>query len=365
MKAIVLIVEDDDKMVASLKAALADNNELEVRNCSFGDAPEWVRHALPDMVILDLFLDSVGNGDPAAKPTWDLVLKDHFCPVVIHTAHDEEEYRDFRHPYVRFERKNAASIAKVAGHVAGFRPQMLAFRSLRLDLTRRAGEALRETSMLLSESGSLTPDQEKVVLRAARRRVAASIDDAETHEFGWERYVLPPVSKTLMMGDVLLERGKPDNDPGSFAFVLTPSCDLVPGQKGADVHALIASCVSFDEFKTAAGLDKATPATIRKSLPKFLSRDQVGGLVPVPGLPTVFPTMAVDLRKLRIVRVADISLTDTDLPFRRRASLDSPFREKLMWGYVQIAGRPATPDLNPAKLLDEVAPLPAVPAPAK
>lgn len=360
MNAIVLIVEDDMKMFAALKAALDGVPELEVRHSSFGEAPAVVAHSQPDVIILDLFMDHVGDEEAAAKPTWDLVLKDHFCPVVIHSSYEEAEYIDFKHPYVRYERKNASSIAKVVSHVGRFKPQMAEFRGLRLDLTRRAGEALRETSKLLAESDFLTAEQEKVVLRSARRRVAASFDENGEQEFGWERYVVPPLSETLMMGDVLFERGKPTRQPGSFRLVMTPSCDLVPGRPGTATNALVASCSPFEDFQVAAGLAKGTNVgKLREKLPAAFNRDQVGGLALVPGLPGLFPSMCVDFRSLSLVSVADIAVDESDKPFRRVASMDSPFREKLMWGYVQVAGRPATPDLNPAKLLDEVAPQPA------
>ncbi|SUS03573.1 conserved hypothetical protein [uncultured Defluviicoccus sp.] len=356
MKPVVLIVEDDQTMFELLKASLAAADAtLDVRHTSFGDAPASVRQALPDVIILDLFLDNVGEGEAAAKPTWDLVLREHFCPVVIHSAHEEEAYSGYQHPYVRYERKNAASVAKVIAHIAGFRPQMTEFRSLRLDLTKRAGEALKETSKLLAKNGNLTADQEKVVLRSARRRVAASFDETDDHEYGWERYIVPPVSKTLMMGDILFERGKLDMAPESFRLVLTPSCDLVPGRPRTVSHALVATCAPFGKFQTAAKINPGTPeAKLREKLPVELTRDQVAGFAPLPGLPGIFPTMCVDVRGLALIPTSDISLDGTDKPFLRRASMDSPFREQLMWAYLQIAGRPATPALNPAKLLDEI-----------
>jgi hypothetical protein len=355
MCAVVLIVEDDIKMVELLQAALAADNTLEVRHSSFGDAPATVRHALPDIIILDLFLDNVGNDEAAAKPTWDLVLTDHFCPVVIHSAHEIETYSDYQHPYIRYEGKGPGSVAKVIAHIAQFKTQMAEFRSLRLDLTKRAGEALKITSKLLAGSGNLTADQEKVVLRSARRRVAASFDETAAHEYGWERYVVPPVSKTLMMGDVLFERGKAAMAPESFRLVLTPSCDLVPGRKGTVSHALVAACRPFAEFQSKVGLDPTTSeANRRKKLSVELNKDHVGGLAPVPGLPGIFPTMCVDVRSLALIQTSDISLDGTDKPFLRQASMDSPFREQLMWAYLQIAGRPATPALDPTKLLDEI-----------
>jgi CTP synthase len=356
MKPVVLIVEDNKTMVETLKAALAGADaNLDVRDTSFGDAPAVVRQTLPDVIILDLFLDNVGDYEAAAKPTWDLVLSDHFCPVVIHSAHEEETYKGYQHPYVRYERKNAASIAKVIAHIANFKPQMTEFRALRLDLTKRAGEALKVTSKLLAKDGNLTSEQEKVVLRSARRRVAASYDETEDHEFGWERYIVPSVSKTLMMGDVLFERGKPDMGPESFRLVLTPSCDLVPGRAGTVSHALVAGCLPFAKFRSAVGLNPGTAESkVRENLSKNLNREQVAGFAPMPGLPGVFPTMCVDVRRLALIPVADISLDSTDKPFTRRASMDSPFREQLMWAFLQIAGRPATPALNPAKLLDEI-----------
>lgn len=358
MNGLILIVEDDKKMIESLELALRKQYK-DVRICAmaFAGAAEFVKRELPDLIILDLFLDGVTDKGPAAtptaQPTWEVVWSDHFCPVIIHSGKDVAEYKNCEHPYVRYEAKGVASIGRVIGHVTQFAPQTDRFRALRLDFSKRAGEALKATSRLLAEKENLTEEQQEVVLRSAKRRVAASFDDVDKQEYGWERYVFPPLSKDFLMGDILLEKDKPKDKADSYRIILTPSCDLVPGRTGSVSEVLLASCCAFEKFSTAAQMPEAADK-IRKRLPKELSRDQVGGYVPLPGIPGLFPTMCVDLRALSLVSLETLSVKQGEGEFSRVAGMDSPFREKLMWAFVQIAGRPATPELDTTKLVEEV-----------
>ena len=65
--------------------------------------------------------------------------------------------------------------------------------------------------------------------------------------------------------------------------------------------------------------------------------------------------MAANLRDLELIPIGDIATTETvgrnDI---RIAAIDSPFRERIGWAYVQIGGRPGVPDCDPAPLIDAI-----------
>ena len=61
--------------------------------------------------------------------------------------------------------------------------------------------------------------------------------------------------------------------------------------------------------------------------------------------------MVADLRDLELISTQDIG---SHKPFRRVASLDSPFRELIAWAYLQTACRPGLPDRDFDSWRDEI-----------
>ena len=80
--------------------------------------------------------------------------------------------------------------------------------------------------------------------------------------------------------------------------------------------------------------------------------------------PEVLPLMAANLKKLSLIRYADIATKKGEVkPFSRVASVDSPFRERLAWAYLQVAGRPGVPDVDREALADSISQ--TIPPPTK
>lgn len=57
--------------------------------------------------------------------------------------------------------------------------------------------------------------------------------------------------------------------------------------------------------------------------------------------------MTVDLKKVELVAISDIALslsTCGNHPYVRIISIDSPFREQIVWAHMQNSCRPGVPD---------------------
>ena len=359
----ILIVEDDAKMIESLHGAFGRLlGNVEVFSSGFADAAEKIAETLPDIVVLDVYEDQVeGHSVEAIEPTRRYIWDEHFCPVVYHSAHDFPEHLRQNHPFIRYESKMAGSQDRVAGHVKSFAQEIAGLRTVRRELTRRAGEALRHVSPLIWQTGRPANEQTDLFLRVVRRRMAAALDYTTEHQKqtqAWEQYIYPPISNDLLTGDLIRASGANANDLTAYRLILSPSCDLVRGRGKTLEQILVADCVSVNDFLAKAGINaqKLDDRDHRKKLLSELSKDQVAGLTVLPKFPDVLPLMAANLKKLSLVSYSDIATKSGEAkPFLRIASVDSPFRERLAWAYLQVAGRPGVPDVDREALADSIA----------
>ena len=358
----ILIVEDDAITIASLKGAFNRLlGEVEVFSSGFATAIDTIAETQPDAVVLDIYEDQVeGHSVEAIEPTRRHIWEEHFCPMVYHSAHDMPAHLREDHPFVRYEPKLPGSQERVVGHIKSFAQEISGLRAIRHELARRAGEALRHVSRLIWKPGKPAAEQTDQFLRVARRRMAAALDYALDHEKliqPWEQYIFPPIGLDLLTGDLIHASSANASDFASYRLVLSPSCDLVRGRAKTLVNVLVAECVSVNEFLAKAGInpEKFKKPDHRAKLLLELSKDQVAGLVVMPKFPDVLPLMAVNLKNLSLVPYTEIA-TARDQPkaFFRIASVDSPFRERLAWAYLQVAGRPGVPEVDREALADSI-----------
>jgi hypothetical protein len=93
---------------------------------------------------------------------------------------------------------------------------------------------------------------------------------------------------------------------------------------------------------------------LEEKLPRYLSEAQRSGYIPVPKYADLVPSMAVSLRDLELIPMSEIATKEEEKRFRRILSIDSPFREQVSWGYMQIACRPGLPERELAAWAREI-----------
>ena len=84
-----------------------------------------------------------------------------------------------------------------------------------------------------------------------------------------------------------------------------------------------------------------------KNIASGLREAQTSGLKPLPAFSDLIPHMAISLRDLELLNLAANRVSATSPGgnvFERVASIDSPYREQIMWAYLQVAGRPGLPE---------------------
>ena len=346
----VLLIDDEGQALEPLRAEIEQGDaEVKWEQVPFEDAEATIDIFMPDLIVLDIFSGSPlaenATGHDRLHKIWDRC----FRPVIVYSANPDivAEGRYRQHPFVKLVKKGSDSEVEVADAIREFAPLIELLRDARGRIEAEFSKALRDVAPLAASSGG---DLAHVVERAARRRVAALVD--ETGPAGeiieaWEQYVFPPVSNGIRQGDVLREiRGadsecgsEGNQDPDQYRVVLTPSCDLVDyGGRSPKVESvLLARCV---DMNSALDSIKMRDRSSRKGgLRRVLNAGFERHVVPLPLLPDCIPMMAADMQRLDLARFEDVRRD-----FNVVASIDSPFREVIAWAYMRTIARPGLPE---------------------
>lgn len=352
----ILIIDDQNVPAESLRLAIEQGipGSAVLVHEMFDTAFARVEQETPDAIVLDIYLNQALDQTPGNE-IQDRLWKEHFCPLVIYTAKLQDRHRTLAatHPFIQCEEKkgSADNDKNVIEHLKGFSSHVATLRAIRLQAVKAIGNSLRAICPEIWTAAVPDADRAELIGRIARRHVAASMDASATSEnplHPWEQFVYPPICPDLLTGDILLDTTSGSRDAKDFRVVISPSCDLVRNRKGCADRVLVAICESVDTFLKALGYTRDTnKKTLAKQLPFRLHDDQVAGVFCLPEFPGILPIMAVNLKKIALIDIRTIEMSETGtLQFRRVASLDSPFRERVAWAYTEIASRPGIPDIN-------------------
>lgn len=354
----VVFVEDEEVSIGPiLRAIRREEPDIDVHTFGFDKAEDGIRSLRPDIVVLDLWEGEVSENRNKGSEHLDFIWKQQFCPVIVHSASPDippEQTNSF----VRVVKKGQHSPQEVLDAIRELRPHVQALKEAEEDIRDSFSIAMRDVAPSAFDIFANGGQRNDAIRRAGRRRLAALMDEisAEGQELAsWEQYICPPVSKDILLGDILREAGGDWTDPASFRVVLTPSCDLASsGARDAQVeNMLVAKCCSTRDGLDLTSLKEMNAKKLKNRLVStVLSRGYFEAIMPLPALPERIPTMMVNLRELELVPRGEVGIGDR--PFLRIASLDSPYRELVSWAYVQVSGRPGLPDRDFVSWRDEI-----------
>jgi len=367
MKLKVLIVEDEDAVGNLLEEAIdkrlreLTHNPVIQRCKSIPKSENALEEFRPHVVTLDL-KDESTQDMAAGKPAWDFIRDRHFCPVVFFSANAlPDGFPDGTDPFAQYLNKNEKDAAAVAATIESFIPHVIGMETIRADVEARYAKSLQKVSKLIWKAETEPAARTQALVRVTRRRLAATLEQPlaeETNIKAWEQFIYPPTDENhLCTGDVVFQRGTDCTKANSFRVILTPPCDLVPGQNPI-AEVLLGKCipvVDAEVFRRAGISANPTPTA---KLAEKLAKDEVAGLKLIPKLSDLWPTMVLDFKALELVPRSAIALSpeaaNATFSFERIASMDSPFREALSWRFMQTAGRPGTPDADRDALEAEI-----------
>lgn len=353
-----LIIDDEQSVRESLCSDIEKSGEIQCRGCDFSDAEAEIRRDPPDIVVLDLLLQSgpPRHIEPAMKID-DFIWSRHFCPIIVHSAEpDLYQGKHETHPFVKVIRKGRNSLDLVLEALQGFSPHIQALRSAKSNIENSfrtsLSSALRDVASQVFNDTDDPQVQADTITRAGKRRLVSLLDGEPSASplAPWEIYLCPPMSGSTQLGDILMktDAGLQETDgntgkPADFYVVLTPSCDLVVSEadnREPKVENVLAAKCDSMVHRLPNDL-KQGGKTKDKIRSQMLTPGHLNGVIPFPKYGKSIPTMAVDVRKLKLIPIEDIG---EGRAFRRIASIDSPFRELISWAYLQTACRPGMPD---------------------
>ncbi len=365
----ILMIDDDAGLVETARSQLAGPTIRFESETDFKKAAQRIREVRPDIVILDWFQGSPTTGEAAGKDVWAEIWKAWFCPVVLYSAGDvdieAEVPQDQQHPFVKTVAKGAKSLDTVSGHLEGFRAHAGALKEVAEDIDRVKHDIMRDLSAAVFTSVTTTDtDRAAVLKRAARRRLAAVMDDhhhiSAENAYPWEQYVFPVLTGHPVTGDIIRLTDQPWTNTSAYRVILSPTCDMVThGGRPCKVNQyLTAKCGDPQRFlKDGLNLaGKQKKENIEKLVRSALNEAQKSGFFVLPECTGLIPLMAVDLRDLELIPTTDVAGgSEKTKKYCRVASIDSPFREYVGWGYMQVGCRPGVPPRDSEQLVSAIA----------
>ena len=353
----VLFVEDDEDAIKPILNQIQQVPGLESCVIGFDEAGDRIRSLRPDIVVLDLFEGDLFEKNNRGSERMDLIWKQQFCPVVVHSALPEV-LPDYNNSFVRKVKKGQNSSEQVFDAIRDFLPHVQVLRGAEEHIRDSFSLAMRDFAPPTFELYEVDEELDEIFLRAGRRRLAAWMDK-ESAEYpklaSWEQYICPPIHDDVSLGDVLWKADGECSDPASYRVVLTPSCDLVSShdRKPKVRNVLVANCCSTKKGFEQIGWKNIRDSKLKERLnDSVLSRGFFEFIMPIPKLKGRIPTMLANFRELELIPLSDIGCQEK--PFLRIASLDSPFRELVSWAYLQVSGRPGVPDRDKESWCEEI-----------
>lgn len=356
----VLIIDNEEESIRAVRQRLDERDEFESEWCDGFDearAREKINRFLPNAVVLDLLEEST-DGTPSAEQSLkidEFIWNVRFCPVIVYSAQPElypEEHTE--HPFVRTVLKGMDSDLEVVTYLDELKPYIEALADAENHIRDSLALAMRDVAPYAFEAHSCTTTAKETTLRMGRRRLAALMDEMligdQSELRSWEMYLCPPVSTNIQLGDIIQDSHGENDEPDSFRLVLSPSCDMVSNKdRAAKIsHVLVARCCSIDQALSCLNWGKISNSKLDDPSRLGLSRGYIEEIVFLPSLSKRIPTMAANLKQIDLIPIDQIAsgqnVDDGSQHFVRVALIDSPFREAVMWAYLQTAGRPGLPD---------------------
>lgn len=338
----VLIIDDQVDIRENIKVELGEEN-YRMQTMDFPDYTE-IAEIDPDIVILDLMKGLQSDNDFPGNDLHNAIWEKQFFPIVVYSAFDVSELKE--HPFIKYIHKGKNSLAELVRCVKEYEGHIKSIKHVKKYINEECSNILKHIAPRVVDEVKDAEGKNETLIRMTRRRLAVSMDcpmETEKNILPWEQYVYPPVNKDIKMGDVL--KTEVDGDT-QYCLVLTPSCDLDTSnnRKIKVVDILVAECKKTDEEflqKINVGKNKTK---IDENLPRLLKDGYGYNHVLLPALKWFgIPSMAADLKQLKLIPVADII---GGTKYTRIVSVDSPFRELIAWAYMQTSCRPGLPDRN-------------------
>ena len=322
-----------------------NDKEYEVRHVGFEDGLAQIESFDPDIVIADL---QDPHGEYGGCKIIDNIWNKRFRPICIFSGMLEEsaiETEKYKSPLIRFIKKGKEApvkkyIEEVAKHAGLIR-----------SIQDRTHEAMRKAFDVIefTDEDNITDEAIITYLCHSRIREYFSKETEEKSYPVWSQYVYPVLSELFSTGDIVCSNEYQDAvaKGNKHYIILSQSCDLAQNKIS---NVLVAKCHGIDRY-VVKSFKKPKELKEKSVLKSELNMGYSFNLFPLPELKGVIPDMVVDLRDLEIIKYEDLKTK-----YIKKVSLSSPYKERLVWAYMQSACRPGVPNLLVDQWIDRIYP---------
>lgn len=344
-----LLIEDDLNSVKEIQNNYTDKGWI-VLTSDFDDALNVIKENNPDIIVMDWMNDFDNNKD-RGRPIFDIA---HDKPIIVYSGAaaalslDEVPNNPFIDKILKGD-ENVA-IEKI--------DEWEKYLNLVEDVKCQINEA---TSVMMASlrpavklsSGYPGDAVVKFMLNKQASEFFNSKLNDDDNNPTWTQYLYPPLSDKLLVADILKSLTEE-----KFFVLLTPSCDMARVKEGKDMDILVAECERAESFHNfVKPQEGASPQKIKEhkehieKVSTMLSYGYNGGKVSLPELPNIFPYLTVNLKKLSFIKLSEVSLAPVQgdiliYKYCRVASINSPYREQIVWAHMVNSCRPGVPDRN-------------------
>jgi CTP synthase len=355
----VLIIDDRLETVKDIITHCKDK-EWEYSAISFDEFDESLISFDPDAIVLDWKDDTSSEhiGESIIRKIWE----NGFKPIIIFsgvadTFTLDEKY--LKSNLVRIQRKGDET--PVIEYLDMIQPFVPTIKTIKEDFNN----ALIEASNALFMINQSQQGNTNVTRYILSKRVSSFFDSecAEEHPPPWVQYTYPPIAQSLRVCDII--RKIPSNrlvneaniigQPNEYKIILTPSCDIA--QSKID-NILCAKCYPKETFHTFNLSSKPSQKQLNRIKSDLNRGYNSAHCVPIPGIPEVLPYLTIDLRDVEQIPLEEITLRKDDIDdnhvYYRVTSMDSPFREQIVWAYMISSCRPGMPNRNVSVWAEEL-----------
>lgn len=348
----VLIVDDIEDSVKGIYD-YCEEKDWDPEICGFDDVYTSIAKFNPDVIVLD-WRDDDANSD-VGEEILNNIWSNSFRPLVVFSANEA---------IINIQSKlSQSSMLKLISKgdetpVIEFLQKIEAFTTAlakyRADLSNALIAALNSIEHIKSQPNF----ENDAVSYILSKRTSTFFDDAYIGELSpsWVQYLCPPINNTLCVCDIIRKTSQGANyqtagSPEEYAIILTPSCDMYHdnNRRPKVTHVLYARCFPKELFhgKTlSASPSNSGINSVRAKLNAGFDENYVA----LPSFSNVIPYMTVDFKKIDVVAIDQIASSKEEITdstkFVRVASICSPFREQIVWAYMQSSCRPGVPQRN-------------------
>ena len=343
----VLIIDDDEVSIKGIR----DHCEDEGWKCRVSDFDKSYKQIMqwnPDVVILDL----CEAGADAGTPVLDSIWMNGYRPIVIFSGNiDSVTLKEEYNANELIQKYSKGDEQPVNDFLDEYKEFFCVLSEYRDDLGKSLIQAFDGVKSIKENR---EPDLNNDIVKYLLAKRTVNYFDLERKDITlppWGMYLYPPILNNSLSTCDILRKVNSETDlseigsPDEYLLVLTPSCDLYnEGEREAKVQEIL--CAKCFEKKVFA--DGTTNAgKIKKILHAGINKQWV----PLPAYKNVCPALTVDMKKLEIISLDKVKMNKNDIKddntyYLRLCSIDSPFREQIIWNYMQTSCRPGVPDRN-------------------